>query len=74
MNHRIQKERTQVLCPFLERDCPEGEQMAILCNIYFSSGSDPMSEPFELWTTCSLAKRMFYGDRFPPPYGDWWAP
>lgn len=56
----------RALCPFLERECPEGEQIATLCSVYFSTGSDPMEEPMEMWTTCALARRMFFGDLFPP--------
>ncbi len=52
------KSRTTVLCPFLERECPNGEDAALFCCRALNSDEDD-PEFSQLWFTCDVALRMF---------------
>lgn len=52
------KPKFKVLCPFLERECPNGEDAALFCCRALNSDEDD-PEFAALWLTCDVALRMY---------------
>ena len=47
-----------LLCPFMERECPNGDDTALFCRRALNSDEDD-PEFANLWFTCDVALRMF---------------
>ncbi|MFQ5706526.1 MAG: hypothetical protein ACE5HO_03705 [bacterium] len=59
-------EKTAVLCPFLERECPQGEDTALFCHQLLSAeDAETLGFDADKWVDCFLALRMFATGKYP---------
>lgn len=55
----------EVLCPFLERECPRGENTARFCHRLLGADIDLIDDFGRFWVDCFLAARMFSTGHYP---------
>jgi hypothetical protein len=56
-NHKERK-IPDVLCPFLERECPYGEETALRCWRLRESEEEVSVSLDDFWLSCSIATRI----------------
>ncbi|MFQ5769154.1 MAG: hypothetical protein ACE5HX_01360 [bacterium] len=60
-----QKRVPNVLSPFLERECPEGEEAARFCWRLMNSEEGETVGCGDFWVDCRIATRMFSLGNYP---------